>query len=164
VLFFPSSTGYLTAVVLLEAKKLGFKGDTQILSVDLIRRTDTLMFATDERKLLTVAARPGPVTRFASIPGSSLYKCEWHKTQQLVVRSIGGGAEGSSVVADGCGQVLRYDFMSPSSQNNVPASVIKYSAGFVAVAIGEGSEATCAPNVSCSLTEGFTATIDAVSS
>lgn len=160
VLFFPKSGGYFTVVPLFDSKKLGLKGDATILSVDLVRQTDTLMLATSERKLLTTAPKPGVVTKFASIPSTSLHKCERNKTQQLVVRSIGGGTEGSSVVADGCGQVLRYDFSSPTSQNNQPADVIKYGAGFIAVAIGEGNEVTCLPNAACTITAGFTATID----
>jgi hypothetical protein len=159
-LFFPKSGGYATVVTLFDSKKLDYKGHTEILSVDLLRQTDTLMLATSERKLLTTAPKPGVVTKFASIPSTSLYKCEWYKPQQLVVRSIGNAAEASSVVADGCGQVLRYDFTSPTSQNNLPADVVKYGAGFIALAIGEGNEVTCPANAACTITEGFTATID----
>lgn len=160
VLFFPKSSGFTTFMMLFDSKKLGFKGDTQILSADLLRQTDTLMLATNERKLVTTGARPGVVTKFASIPSTWSYQCDRHKTQQLVVRSIGSGTQGSSVVADGCGQVLRYDFTSVTSQNNQPADVVKYGAGFLAVAIGEGTEVTCTPNTVCAITDGFTATIE----
>jgi hypothetical protein len=159
VLFFPASQGFLTTVVLFDARALGVKGNTQLLSLDLIRETDTLMIATSERTLLTAGVTPSIVTTFASIPAIAGRNCASLKPQRLVVRNARGGSEATSIVTDICGQVLRYDFSGTGSQGNVPTTTLTGDAGFVALAVGEGNEITCPPNELCSLAEGFDANI-----
>lgn len=153
ILFFPRSSGFATAVKLHDYRSLGLKILQEILTVDLVRGTDTLMFATLDRKLMTVPVSPGPVAKFASLPDIEKRYCQL-RLPQLVVRSAGPT---STVVSDGCGQVLRYDFSQANSQNNVPADVVIHDDGFVALALGEGKVVTCPPGEVCPLTSGLTA-------
>jgi hypothetical protein len=158
VLFFPKSGGFMTTMMLLDARVLGLKGATDVTSADLVRETNTLMLATTERKVLTTSVAGGAVTTFATVPGSSA--CVASKPQRLVVRNAQGGDEAASIVADACGQVARYDFSNAASQNNLAADVATYGSGLVALAVGEGNEVTCKGNEVCSLTSGFDAIIN----
>jgi hypothetical protein len=117
------------------------------------------MFATTERKLLTTSVAGGAVTTFATVPGSAA--CIASKPQRLVVRNAQGGDDATSIVADACGQVARYDFSNAASQNNQPVDTAKYGSGLVALAVGEGNEVICPANEVCALTSGFDAIINA---
>lgn len=166
VLFFPKRSdpalSYEATVVVLDGKALGLKGATELTSVDLVRDTNTLMIATTERKLLTVPAGPGAVTAFASIPPITGRNCAALKPQRLVVRNAQGGNDGSTFVSDACGQVLLYDFTSATSPMVGAPTAVTSSSGLLALAVGEGNEVTCQPNVSCPLISGaFDAFIEA---
>jgi hypothetical protein len=115
------------------------------------------MVATSERTLLTTAVAPvAGATVFASLP--DLGSCRNLRPQRILVRSARGGSEAASIVADFCGQVLRYDFSEPFSRNNTAAATVQ-APGVVVLAVGEGNEVTCDPNVDCLLTTGLTANI-----
>jgi hypothetical protein len=157
VLFFPASGGF-AMTELFDAKLLPVKANTQILSVDLVRKTDALMVATSERALLTATpTAPAAATLFAALP--DLGNCRNLKPQRILVRSARGGDNASAVVSDVCGQVLRYDYSDPFSRNNTAVATI-YGAGLVVLAVGEGNEIQCDPHVFCELTTGLAANID----
>jgi len=163
VLFFPKNTGYMTVDVIADAKSLGLKGATEIRSADLVRETNTLMVVTTARKLLTAPpiGVPGALTTFADLPACTL------KTQRLLVRNVEPGTDGSSIVSDSCGQLLLYDYASTTPTPMLATATILQS-GLAALAVADGNEITCSPNVPCALIsrtdpaaayDAFTATI-----
>jgi len=161
-LFFPQSQNYLTFFTLFDARNLNVKGNTQLTSLDLVRKTDSLMIATSERTLLTTGVALGAVTKFADVPDIAGRGCASIKPQRLLVRNARSGDGATSIVADVCGQVLRYDFASASSTANLPSDT-DVGDPLVALAVGEGNEIVCPANVRCTLTRGFDVDIESSS-
>jgi hypothetical protein len=160
VLFFSADSNF-AMTALFDAKQLPIQANTQLLSVDLVPKTDVLMLATSDRTLLTsTPTTPAVATPFAVLP--DLGNCRNLKSQRILVRSARGSGQASSVVSDVCGQVLRYDFSNPFSMSNVATSTILAS-GLVLLAVGEGNEIHCDPHSTCELTTGLTANIDSSS-
>jgi hypothetical protein len=174
VLFFPKVSNppappFTTVVVLADAKSLALKGATDLTSVDLVKRTGTLMIATTERTLLT---RRADLSRdivswnsFATVGLPSapvpVANCRTLRTQRLIVRSAQGGTDTSTFVADSaCQQLVRYDVASSelTTTNNTADDDATWSAPLAALAVGEGNTVTCEPSQSpndfCELISG----------
>jgi len=134
---------------LFDASTVGLKGNAQLLSVDLVRATNTLILVTSERKLLTSTTSGGGVATVATITKPSTCSI---KTPRLLVRNVRGGADATSVVTDSCGLFVRYDAGTPI--------VATTTSSLVAIAVGEGNAVTClASEPQCPLTDGFNAKI-----
>jgi hypothetical protein len=152
VLFFSKSSNYATVQVLADAKSLALKGATDLTSVDLVRETGTLLLATTERKLLTAPASGGAPTQFASVPTIAGRNCAALKPQRFIVRSVEAGNDGASVVSDACGQVVLYDYATATPTTPLAATAaLTYTSALIALAVAEGNEITCTPNVPCAL-------------
>ena len=164
IMFFPepATGGWLSTSAalnnpapLLNATVLGLKGNVQVLSVDLVRKTKVLMLVTSERKLLSTTVSGGSTTPFTTVPKPTTCTI---KTERLLVRNARGGPDATIVVSDLCKQVVRYDFTSTATTVSAPSSTetIPSTAGLVAIAVGEGNVVTClATQPLCKLTNGF---------
>jgi hypothetical protein len=160
VLFFPAASGYATMVLLFDARTLPIRNNTQLLSVDLVRKTDALMVTTSERQLIVTSPFGANMSVFANVPDIAGRQCGNLRPQRLLVRNARGGDEATSIVTDACGQALRYDFVDPSSTFNNPVATTVHSEGLLAVAVGEGNQVICQGGQPCTLVSGYETQIE----
>ncbi len=174
VVFFPTvgpapAYPYSQMTTIFDARILPIKGGVQIQGVDLVRKTNTLLVTTSDRKVFVVALEPVPVMKseLRVDAGMQSRKCAASKTQRLLVRNASGGtvatglAGTTSFVSDlACGDLLRFAFDDDAALDITRTDPTTPTAGLQLLAIGEGQKVLC-PITGCDITSGFHVTIDA---
>ena len=152
VLFFRPGNVAPAFQVLLDARNLPVKANTQLLSAELVRNSNKLLITTSERKLLVVSTS-GSLIQSVDLNQLPLTACQTSKTQRLLVRLADSE---TVIVSDLCGRVLRYAYDDEAVSAPLSPTGSATTGPLVALAIGEGNEVICTDSAACQLSNAVT--------